>query len=69
MPQNVGSSLFSAQGTSGGGASMNLSGAGNGQGTSVARIKFTVSALFLLALVGLVLLHRAGFRFSVTVGG
>jgi hypothetical protein len=44
MAQNLGSALFSAQGTQGGGAAPNLS-LGSGNGTSIAGIKFTVSGL------------------------
>lgn len=68
MPTNIGSSLFSATGVQAGGTPYGMSGTGNGQGTSVARIKISVSIMFLAAVVALVLLHRAGFRFSVTVG-
>lgn len=66
MASNFGSSLFSATGVQGGGAAPNLS--QNAQGTSVARIKISVSLMFAAAVLALVLLHRAGFRFSVTVG-
>lgn len=67
MPGNVGSALFSSYGASGLGTAPGLS-QGNGSGTSVSTIKFSVSAMFLIAVGALVLLHRAGFRFSVTVG-
>jgi hypothetical protein len=36
--------------------------------TTVGRIQLSISLLFLGSIVALVLLHRVGFRFSVTVG-
>lgn len=39
-----------------------------GTGAPVAHVSFGVAGLFLVALLGLVVLNRAGFRFSVTVG-
>jgi hypothetical protein len=69
MPGNVGSALFSSSGVTGGGSNVNLSLGQNGPGTSLSTIKLTVGGLFLLAILGLVLLQKAGFRFSVTVGG
>jgi hypothetical protein len=52
------------------GAPMPVSGESNaGVGTTtVGRIQLSISLLFLGSVVALVLLHRVGFRFSVTVG-
>jgi hypothetical protein len=36
--------------------------------TTIGRIQLSVSLLFLGSVVALVMLHRIGFRFSVTVG-
>ncbi len=38
-------------------------------GFRVGQIHLTLIGLVLVATLGLVLLHRAGFQFSVTVGG
>lgn len=40
-----------------------------GAGTSVARVQISIALGFLVAVAILVLLNRAGFKFSVTVGG
>jgi hypothetical protein len=50
-----------------GGAAMAPAG-GGAAGTTVGRIQLSISLLFLGSVVALVLLHRIGFRFSVTVG-
>jgi hypothetical protein len=42
--------------------------AATGTGTTVGRIQLSISLLFLGSIIALVLLHRVGFRFSVTVG-
>jgi hypothetical protein len=36
--------------------------------TTIGRIQLSITLLFLGSVVALVLLHRVGFRFSVTVG-
>jgi hypothetical protein len=36
--------------------------------TTVGKIQLSITLLFLGSVVALVLLHRVGFRFSVTVG-
>lgn len=40
-----------------------------GTTTSVARVQISIALGFLIAVAILVLLNRAGFKFSVTVGG
>jgi hypothetical protein len=40
-----------------------------GPGTSVARVQISIALGFLVAVGVLVMLNRAGFKFSVTVGG
>jgi hypothetical protein len=48
---------------------VNTGGAGDLRGsTTVGRIQLSITLLFLGSVVALVLLHRVGFRFSVTVG-
>jgi hypothetical protein len=51
-----------------GGAAMAPAGGGAAGGTTVGRIQLSISLIFLGSVVALVLLHRIGFRFSVTVG-
>lgn len=62
---NTASILFGPGGSS---SSATYDSSTNGAGTTVARLKVSISLLFLLAVAALVLLHRVGFRFSVTVG-
>lgn len=40
-----------------------------GAGTSVARVQISIALGFLVAVAVLVMLNKAGFKFSVTVGG
>ena len=68
MAANVGSLLFQTGSSGGTSPTSQPATPENMAGTSVARIKVSISLLFLIAVAGLVLLHRAGFRFSVTVG-
>jgi hypothetical protein len=51
------------------GNSTGTTGAMTTSGTSVARIQVSIALGFLVAVAVLVLLNRAGFKFSVTVGG
>jgi hypothetical protein len=46
-----------------GGSSSDLRGS-----TTIGKIQLSISLLFLGSVVALVMLHRVGFRFSVTVG-
>jgi len=63
-PMAPGSPAFTAAGSSTGAVA-----APTGAGTSVARVQISIALGFLVAVGVLVLLNRAGFKFSVTVGG
>lgn len=64
-PQAPGSPAAAIAGSSTGAGVM----APGGASTSVARVQISIALGFLVAVAVLVMLNKAGFKFSVTVGG